>query len=86
MKTSTRLFLANGASAGYSRAWLWQNPQSYTACYEPFLCEKAEPSQLVLCAYTEKAARELHDRITSLADKVNYQGDMSLMRRRKLPT
>jgi DNA helicase II / ATP-dependent DNA helicase PcrA len=45
-----------------------------------FLCKKVEPSQLVLCTYTEKAARELHDRITSLADKVDYKGDVSQMR------
>jgi DNA helicase II / ATP-dependent DNA helicase PcrA len=45
-----------------------------------FLCKKAEPSQLVLCTYTEKAARELHDRITLLADQVKYKGDISQMR------
>lgn len=45
-----------------------------------FLCEKAKPEQLVLCTYTEKAARELHDRITLLADKVRYKGDVSQMR------
>lgn len=45
-----------------------------------FLCEKAKPEQLVLCTYTEKAARELHDRMVSLADQVRYQGDVSQMR------
>src|SRR5258708_29297644 len=45
-----------------------------------FLCEKAKPEQLVLCTYTEKAARQLHDRMISLADKVKYQGDVSQMR------
>jgi len=44
------------------------------------LCEKAFPEQLVLCTYTEKAARELQDRMLLLADQANYQGDISQMR------
>jgi ATP-dependent DNA helicase UvrD/PcrA len=44
------------------------------------LCEKAQPEQLVLCTYTEKAARELLDRMLLLAEQVSYQGDVSQMR------
>jgi len=44
------------------------------------LCGDAEPAQIVLCTYTEKAAHELQDRITALADKVGYMGDVSQLR------
>jgi DNA helicase-2/ATP-dependent DNA helicase PcrA len=44
------------------------------------LCGRGQPEQLVLCTYTEKAARELQDRMLSLADQVSCQGDVSQMR------
>lgn len=44
------------------------------------LCERTLPEQLVLCTYTEKAARELQDRMLLLADRTHYQGDISQMR------
>lgn len=44
------------------------------------LCGDAEPAQIVLCTYTEKAAYELQDRLTSIARDVNYAGDISRLR------
>jgi DNA helicase-2/ATP-dependent DNA helicase PcrA len=44
------------------------------------LQKKAEPSELVLCTYTEKAAHELHARMIALAEKTGYQDDLSQMR------
>ncbi len=41
---------------------------------------KAQPEQFVLCTYTEKAARELQDRMLLLAEQVGYQGDVAQMR------
>ena len=44
------------------------------------LCKDAEPSEIVLCTYTEKAARELQDRLAAIAGSVNYDGDLTQMR------
>jgi DNA helicase-2/ATP-dependent DNA helicase PcrA len=41
------------------------------------LLEKAEPRQLVLCTFTEKAAFEMRDRLAAAARKVGYVGDLS---------
>ncbi|HWS83380.1 MAG TPA: ATP-dependent DNA helicase [Ktedonobacteraceae bacterium] len=41
------------------------------------LCGDAQPSQLVLCTYTEKAAYEMHDRIASIARDIGYDEDLS---------
>jgi DNA helicase-2/ATP-dependent DNA helicase PcrA len=41
------------------------------------LLEKAQPKQLVLCTFTEKAAFEMRDRLSTAARKVGYQGDLS---------
>jgi DNA helicase-2/ATP-dependent DNA helicase PcrA len=41
------------------------------------LLEKAQPGQLVLCTFTEKAAFEMRDRLASAARKVGYTGDLS---------
>lgn len=41
------------------------------------LLGKAQPRQLVLCTFTEKAAFELRDRLTAAARKVSYTGDLS---------
>ncbi len=41
------------------------------------LLEKAQPRQLVLCTFTEKAAFELRDRLAAAARKVEYSGDLS---------
>ncbi len=43
------------------------------------LQKRAEPSQLVLCTYTEKAAHELHARMIALAEKIGYEDDLSRM-------
>lgn len=44
------------------------------------LLEKAEPSEIVLCTFTEKAAFELRDRVAAAARKVAYGGDLSELR------
>ncbi|MCS6969390.1 MAG: ATP-dependent helicase [Planctomycetes bacterium] len=41
------------------------------------LLKKAQPRQLVLCTFTEKAAFEMRDRLTAAARKVGYTGDLS---------
>lgn len=44
------------------------------------LCGNVQPSELVLCTYTEKAAYEMQDRILHIAKDVNYTGDLSQLR------
>src|SRR6266571_8335963 len=41
------------------------------------LCGDAQPSQLVLCTYTEKAAYEMHDRIAAIARDIGYEEDLA---------
>lgn len=41
------------------------------------LLEKAQPRQLVLCTFTEKAAFEMRDRLAAAARKVGYTSDLS---------
>lgn len=41
------------------------------------LLEKAQPRELVLCTYTEKAAFEMRDRLAAVARKVGYTRDLS---------
>src|SRR5947207_6815433 len=41
------------------------------------LCGDAQPSQLVLCTYTEKAAYEMHERIASIARDTVSDEDLS---------
>lgn len=38
---------------------------------------KAEPHEIVLCTFTEKAAHELRDRVAQAARTVGYNGDLS---------
>ena len=44
------------------------------------LLKKAEPRDLVICTFTEKAAFELRDRISAAARKVGYSGDLTELR------
>jgi len=41
------------------------------------LLEKAQPRQIVLCTFTEKAAFEMRDRLAAAARTVGYKGDLS---------
>lgn len=41
---------------------------------------RAEPNQIVLCTFTEKAALELRDRLRSAAISAGYSGDLSSLR------
>src|SRR5688572_17860562 len=41
------------------------------------LLGKAEPKQIVLCTFTEKAAFEMRDRLAAAARKVGYATDLS---------
>jgi DNA helicase-2/ATP-dependent DNA helicase PcrA len=41
------------------------------------LLRKAEPHEIVLCTFTEKAAYEMRDRLSSYACKVGYTGDLA---------
>ncbi len=44
------------------------------------LLKKAEPRDLVICTFTEKAAFELRDRISAAALQVGYLGDLTELR------
>ena len=41
------------------------------------LLGRAQPKQIVLCTFTEKAAFEMRDRLAAAARKVGYTGDLS---------
>lgn len=41
------------------------------------LLQKAQPRQIVLCTFTEKAAFEMRDRLAAAARAVSYTGDLS---------
>jgi ATP-dependent DNA helicase UvrD/PcrA len=44
------------------------------------LLQKAEPGELLVCTFTEKAAFELRDRTSAAAAKLGYTGDLSELR------
>jgi len=41
------------------------------------LLNRATPSEVVLCTFTEKAAFEMRDRVAAAARKIGYKGDLS---------
>lgn len=41
------------------------------------LLEKAEPKEMALCTFTQKAAYEMRDRLTASARRLGYEGDLS---------
>ncbi len=43
------------------------------------LSGRAEPQEIMLCTFTEKAAYELRDRLSAAARKVRWKGDLSLI-------
>jgi DNA helicase II / ATP-dependent DNA helicase PcrA len=43
------------------------------------LSGRAEPAEIMLCTFTEKAAYELRDRLSAAARKVKWKGDLSSM-------
>lgn len=43
------------------------------------LLDKAEPKEIVLCTFTEKAAFEMRDRLAAAAREVEYTGDLSAL-------
>src|SRR6266700_2526486 len=44
------------------------------------LCGDAQPSELILCTYTEKAAHEMQDRLMQIARNVDYKQDLAPLR------
>lgn len=44
------------------------------------LCGHAQPNELILCTYTEKAAYEMRDRISRIASEIQYTADLSQLR------
>ena len=44
------------------------------------LLGKAQPAEIILCTFTEKAAFELRDRVAQGARRVGYDGDLSRLR------
>ena len=44
------------------------------------LSEQAQPSELLLCTYTEKAVYELQDRLMQIARELKYKQDLSSLR------
>jgi DNA helicase II / ATP-dependent DNA helicase PcrA len=44
------------------------------------LLERAKPSEIVVCTFTEKAAFELRDRISQVARKLSYTADLTELR------
>jgi DNA helicase II / ATP-dependent DNA helicase PcrA len=44
------------------------------------LLKKASPQEMVLCTYTEKAAFEMQDRLSTIARRVGYSEDIAQIR------
>lgn len=44
------------------------------------LLKKADPNEVVLCTFTEKAAYEMRDRLAAYAKELGYDGDLSQLR------
>lgn len=44
------------------------------------LFERAEPNEIILCTFTQKAAYELRDRVSAVASKIGYAKDLGSLR------
>jgi DNA helicase-2/ATP-dependent DNA helicase PcrA len=64
------LLIIAGPGSGKTQVLVWRT-------LNLLLTEKAEPGEILVCTFTEKAAYELRDRISLDAKKVGYLGDLS---------
>lgn len=64
------LLIIAGPGSGKTQVLVWRT-------LNLLLTEKAEPPEILVCTFTEKAAYELRDRISLDAKKVGYLGDLS---------
>lgn len=64
------LLIIAGPGSGKTQVLVWRT-------LNLLLTEKAEPGEILVCTFTEKAAYELRDRISLDAKRVGYLGDLS---------
>lgn len=64
------LLIIAGPGSGKTQVLVWRT-------LNLLLTGKATPGEILVCTFTEKAAYELRDRISSDAKKVGYTGDLS---------
>jgi DNA helicase II / ATP-dependent DNA helicase PcrA len=64
------LLIVAGPGSGKTQVLVWRT-------LNLLLTGKAEPAEILVCTFTEKAAYELRDRISLDARKVGYLGDLS---------
>lgn len=64
------LLIIAGPGSGKTQVLVWRT-------LNLLLTGKAEPAEILVCTFTEKAAYELRDRISLDAKKVGYEGDLS---------
>ena len=64
------LLIIAGPGSGKTQVLVWRT-------LNLLLTGKAEPAEILVCTFTEKAAYELRDRISLDAKRVGYDGDLS---------
>ena len=64
------LLIIAGPGSGKTQVLVWRT-------LNLLLTEKATPTEILVCTFTEKSAYELRDRISLAAKKVGYGGDLS---------